>query len=176
MNPRLASAWTRFPLSLAALALAAACLSACAGPSLDAAYPVAPVTAAVLAPPAVEDKAPSFAETGLASWYGKTRKLKRTASGEMLANGDLTAAHRSLPMNTLVRVTNLANGTSILVRINDRGPFVSGRVIDVSRNAATQLGMKDAGVAPVRIEVYAADQPAKKTAKSTTIANGFAAN
>jgi rare lipoprotein A len=71
---------------------------------------------------------------------------------------DLTAAHRSLPLATIARVTNLNNGLWILVRINDRGPYVAGRVIDLSRGAATVLDMKNDGVAPVRVEVFDADQ------------------
>jgi len=110
-------------------------------------------------PPVVEEQLPtSFLQEGLASWYAGTRKHKRTASGELMANNALTAAHRSLPMGTMVRVTNLNNGVSILVRINDRGPFIAGRVIDLSPGAAAWLGMKAAGVAPVRLEVDDADQ------------------
>lgn len=117
-----------------------------------AAYPTSPV---------VQERLPSFAESGLASWYRATRKMKRTANGEHLSKTDLTAAHRTLPMDTMVRVTNLDNGSTVLVRINDRGPFVAGRVIDVSPGAASVLGMKDAGVAHVRLEVREADQPVK---------------
>jgi rare lipoprotein A len=71
---------------------------------------------------------------------------------------ELTAAHRSLPLHTMVRVTNLDNDLTVLVRINDRGPFTRGRIIDISHNAALQLGMAKAGVAEVRIEVFNSDQ------------------
>jgi len=146
--------------AFAALAVTVA-LSACAAPepmdteSLPPHVVAAPVTAVS------KEKLASFTETGIASWYGKTRHTKRTASGEKLTNTAMTAAHRSLPMNTRVRVTNLANGTSVVVRINDRGPYVHGRVIDLSPAAASELGMKHDGVAPVRIEVFASDQTTK---------------
>ncbi|GAC1496430.1 MAG: hypothetical protein NVS2B14_10340 [Chamaesiphon sp.] len=81
----------------------------------------------------------SSSGSGLASWYG--------------AGGGLTAAHRSLPFGTRVRVTNLNNNRSVVVRINDRGPFIGGRVIDVSGAAASELGMIDSGTAPVSLEV-----------------------
>jgi len=97
---------------------------------------------------------PSFSQFGLASWYGEAFHLRRTASGEPFDMNDLTAAHRFLPLNTVVRVTNLNNGRSVLVRINDRGPYVRGRTIDLSRYAAKQLGMKNTGLAPVRIDVF----------------------
>ncbi len=86
---------------------------------------------------------------GLASWYGKGRG---TASGERFDRRAMTAAHRFLPFQTRVRVTNKRNGRSVIVRINDRGPFVRGRIIDVSEAAAEALGMKRAGVVPVKVE------------------------
>jgi rare lipoprotein A len=101
---------------------------------------------------------PSFTQTGLASWYGRDFHHKATASGERYDMHDMTAAHRSLPLETLVRVTNLSNNRSVVVRINDRGPFMPGRVIDLSRSAAERLGMTKAGIARVRIEVFDADQ------------------
>ena len=91
-------------------------------------------------------------ETGEASYYAQAHHGKRTASGERFDQHALTAAHRTLPFGTQVRVTNLNNERSVVVRINDRGPFVRGRIIDVSRAAAERLGMLRAGVAPVRIE------------------------
>jgi rare lipoprotein A len=93
-------------------------------------------------------------QVGKASWYGARHHGKRTASGERFDQHALTAAHRKLPFGTLVRVTNRANGRSVVVRINDRGPFGGGgRIIDVSHAAAKRLGMVEAGVAPVRVEV-----------------------
>lgn len=90
---------------------------------------------------------------GTASWYGPGFFGNRTASGEVFRPGTLTAAHRSLPFGTRVRVTNLNNGRSAVVRINDRGPFVGSRVIDLGHGAAHQIGLVSSGVAPVRLEV-----------------------
>jgi rare lipoprotein A len=81
-----------------------------------------------------------------------------TASGEPFDMNELTAAHRSLPLHTVVRVTNLDNGRSVKVRINDRGPYLRGRVIDLSAQAARALGMTHDGIASVRLEVYDDDQ------------------
>ncbi|MCI0371484.1 MAG: septal ring lytic transglycosylase RlpA family protein [candidate division NC10 bacterium] len=92
-------------------------------------------------------------EVGLASWYGREHHGKRTASGEPFDMGALTAAHRSLPFGTWVRVTHLTTGQTVTVRINDRGPWVGGRVIDLSRRAAQTLGILGDGVARVRLEV-----------------------
>ena len=91
--------------------------------------------------------------TGQASWYGPGFYGGRTANGDVLRRGDFTAAHRSLPFGTKVRVTNLWNGRSTVVRINDRGPFVGHRVIDIGPGAASHLGLVASGVASVRLEV-----------------------
>ncbi|MFY1019183.1 septal ring lytic transglycosylase RlpA family protein [Ectopseudomonas khazarica] len=91
-------------------------------------------------------------ETGKASYYGQAHHGKRTASGERFDQHALTAAHRTLPFGTRVRVTNLNNERSVVVRINDRGPFVRGRIIDLSRAAAERLDMLRAGVVPVRLQ------------------------
>ena len=85
---------------------------------------------------------------GKASWYAL---FSRTASGEMMNPSLLTAAHRSLPFGTRVEVTNIANGKSVVVRINDRGPFIKGRVMDVSKGAAKKIGMIRSGVARVKV-------------------------
>lgn len=90
---------------------------------------------------------------GLASYYADKYQGHKTASGERFDTARLTAAHRTLPFGTKVRVTNLDNGRSVVVRVNDRGPFVSGRVIDLSPAAAKQLDMLRAGVARVKLEV-----------------------
>ena len=87
---------------------------------------------------------------GMASWYGEGQM---TASGERFDKHKMTAAHRTLPMGTLVRVTNTRNGKSVVVRINDRGPYGHGRIIDLSEAAAKKLDMINAGVAPVTLEV-----------------------
>ncbi len=90
-------------------------------------------------------------QTGMASWYNEQGKL--TADGERYDSTQLTAAHRLLPFNTVVRVTNRENGRSVVVRVNDRGPYVKNRVLDLSEAAAKALDMKTAGVTPVKIEV-----------------------
>lgn len=91
--------------------------------------------------------------TGNASWYGKAFSGRPTASGEPFDPEKMTGAHRTLAFGTWVRVTHLGNGRSVVVRINDRGPFTTGRVIDLSEAAARQLGMIREGVAQVRVEV-----------------------
>ena len=91
--------------------------------------------------------------SGAASWYGGQFHGRKTANGERFNMNELTAAHRSLPFGTKVRVTNQKNGKSVVVRINDRGPFAGGRIIDLSRGAASAVGMLGAGVAPVKLEV-----------------------
>ena len=91
--------------------------------------------------------------SGKASWYGPGFHGRRTANGEVFNSNDLTAAHRSLPFGTKVRVTNMNNGRSVVVRINDRGPFSKGRIIDLSAGAARSINMINSGVAPVRVEV-----------------------
>ena len=90
---------------------------------------------------------------GQASWYGPGFYGNRTASGEVLRPGTLTAAHRTLPFGTRVRVTNLNNGLSAIVRINDRGPFHGNRMLDLAHGAASQLGVVASGVASVKMEV-----------------------
>lgn len=92
-------------------------------------------------------------ETGIASWYGSDFHGRKTANGEFFDKNELTAAHRTLQMPSLVRVTNLENGRSLIVRVNDRGPYKRGRVIDVSERASELLGFKQNGTAKVRLEV-----------------------
>ena len=93
-------------------------------------------------------------QSGLATWYGGGHHGGPTASGERFNKNAMTAAHRSLPMGTRVRVTNERNGRSVIVRINDRGPYGNKRrIIDVSEEAARRLGMIEAGVVPVHVEV-----------------------
>jgi rare lipoprotein A len=98
---------------------------------------------------------PDYDETGVASWYGPSFYGHRTANGETYTAGDLTAAHRTLPMPVNVRVTNLDNGKSLVVRVNDRGPFAKGRIIDLSERAAELLGYKAQGTARVRVQFVA---------------------
>lgn len=90
---------------------------------------------------------------GRASWYGPNFHGKPTANGENYDMNGLTAAHRTLPFNTMVRVDNLDNGRTVIVRINDRGPYVDNRIIDLSRKAAADLGMISAGTASVRLSL-----------------------
>jgi rare lipoprotein A len=94
-----------------------------------------------------------WTETGIASWYGIPYDGRRTSSGEIFDMHALTAAHRTLPFNTWLEVTDLQSGKHVDVRINDRGPFVDGRIIDLSMGAADQLGIVRAGLAKVRLKV-----------------------
>ncbi len=96
---------------------------------------------------------PDYDETGIASWYGPDFHGKMTANGETYDMNALTAAHKTLPMPVNVRVTNLENGRSIVLKVNDRGPFVNGRIIDVSRRGAQLLGFSGTGTAPVRVQI-----------------------
>lgn len=100
-----------------------------------------------------------LADVGEASWYGIEERGRATASGEPMDPGALTAAHRTLPFGTIVEVTALRTGRTVQVRINDRGPFVGGRIIDLSHEAARQLGMLQEGVARVRLQIL--DLPAR---------------
>ena len=93
--------------------------------------------------------------TGIASWYGRQFHGRKTANGELYDMNALTAAHKTLPLSSAVRVTNLENGRSIVLRVNDRGPFVDGRIIDVSRRGAQLLGFQGQGTARVRVSVLA---------------------
>ena len=92
-------------------------------------------------------------QVGTASWYGEQFQGKQTASGELFDMHDFTAAHLSLPLGTFVRVTNLRNGRTVVVRINDRGPVVDGRIIDVSYTVARALDFKERGLQRVRLDV-----------------------
>jgi rare lipoprotein A len=104
-------------------------------------------------PPAPPEPKPN--QTGVASWYGDEWQGRLTASGKPFDEDQLTAAHRTLPLNTRVRVTNLKTGRSVDVTITDRGPYTDGRVIDLSKAAAKKLGMVKRGLVPVRIESVA---------------------
>ena len=95
----------------------------------------------------------NYDKTGVASWYGKQFHGKRTANGEVYNMNALTAAHKTLPMPTYVQVINLENGRSIVVRVNDRGPFVNNRIIDMSKRGAQLLGFEKQGLAKVRVKV-----------------------
>lgn len=97
--------------------------------------------------------------TGYASWYAGKFQGRLTANGEVFDTNELTAAHKTLPFNTIVRVRHERSGLTVDVRINDRGPFVEGRVIDLSRAAAEAIGMTAEGIAPVTLEIVAAPPP-----------------
>jgi len=113
--------------------------------------------------PLDENSAVGFSETGVASWYGPMFQDKQTASGDMYDKYAFTAAHKTLPFGTRVRVTNLENKLTSDVIINDRGPFKSGRIIDVSYAAAKQLNITDSGIANVRIDVIGNNNPVQNT-------------
>jgi rare lipoprotein A len=106
----------------------------------------------------------AYDESGIASWYGPGFHAKYTANGEVYDQNDVTAAHKTLPMPSLVRVTNLDNGRSLVVRVNDRGPFVSGRIIDLSHRSAQLLGVDRVGTAKVRVSILSKESVAIKEA------------
>lgn len=99
------------------------------------------------------------AQEGIASWYGGKFQGRTTANGEIFDTNKFTAAHKSLPFGTMVKVTNLENGRTTIVRINDRGPFIPGRIIDLSRAAAMEIGMTGRGIARVRIDELESNLP-----------------
>ena len=156
------------PLSVSSLLLLAACASQPKQP-VTASRPLPKPTPHVPAGPAVQgvkvgkpyqvfgvtyypadDR--SYDRQGIASWYGPTFHEKATANGEIYNQDDITAAHKTLPMPSWVEVTNLDNGRVLVVRINDRGPFVDGRIIDLSRKSAQLLGVDGPGLARVRVK------------------------
>lgn len=141
-----------FPVSASAPALADdqvdAFATSFAGLGTPTAHKPASDAVDITAIDPADEAAPGLGDpigSGVASYYADKFNGRRTASGEAFSNGAMTAAHRSLPFGTKVRVTNPANGKSVVVRINDRGPFHGGRVIDLSRNAASQLGIVQRG-------------------------------
>ncbi|HEY0148829.1 MAG TPA: septal ring lytic transglycosylase RlpA family protein [Allosphingosinicella sp.] len=151
--------------SLAAVVLAALTASAPAKAINTASVPAVQSLADVVAS-LPEQTAPVFAPAlpepehryevigeGVASYYGKELAGNRTASGERFNPSDLTAAHRSLPLGTKLRVTNKANGDAVIVRVNDRGPFIKSRLIDLSLGAAKEIGMVRTGTARVTVEI-----------------------
>jgi rare lipoprotein A len=108
-------------------------------------------------------------ETGTAGWYGKEYQGKKTASGEVFDMNGFTAAHRTLPLGTVIRVTNLDNFKNVKIKINDRGPFTKSRILDLSYGAAKELGFVAEGTAPVQIEIVdAGREPALYTVQAAT--------
>jgi rare lipoprotein A len=146
-------------LIVAALSLLAACAGGprAGGMSVPVVTDPAPIVSGTMRPYQIRgrwyrpEEQPRYDETGLASWYGDQFNGRPTATGERFDMHALTAAHKTLPLPGLVEVTNLANGRRIVVRVNDRGPFVDGRIIDLSRGSADALGMLQAGVGEVRV-------------------------
>jgi rare lipoprotein A len=143
-------------LAPAMLAAAAMSLCACAGgpaPQYGGRYaesgPPRPYSAVQRRP--YREASPGFEEVGIASWYGAEYQNRPTADGELFDMNRPTAAHKTLPLPCMAEVTNLANGRTVVVRVNDRGPFVDGRVIDLSRAAAKELGFLSTGVTRVRV-------------------------
>jgi rare lipoprotein A len=141
---------------LLTIALIAACAGSRVLPSPIAAVVPSPLPVSEQQPskPSVQEpvQEQNYRETGMASWYGKKLQGKQTANGEVFDMYGLSAAHRTLPLGTVVRVTNLDNFKSITVRINDRGPFLKNRIIDLSYGAAKELGFLSQGTTLVRIE------------------------
>jgi rare lipoprotein A len=116
------------------------------------------------APPTLDDTSgpPVYTETGLASWYGPNYNRRAAADGTVYDQDGMTAAHRTIPMGSTVRITNLTTGQQIYVRITDRGPFVKGRILDLSEGAAKAVGLYRMGVGRVRVEAFehrSADPP-----------------
>jgi peptidoglycan lytic transglycosylase len=122
--------------------------SANAGPQVNTEQPEFPLDAKAL-----------WAETGIASWYGAPYHNRRASNGEVYDMHAMTAAHRTLPLGTIVRVTDIKTGSSALVRITDRGPFIEGRIIDLSQSAAQKIGIVQRGTAEVRIDVLKTPSP-----------------
>jgi len=108
-----------------------------------------------------------FTQTGIASWYGPNFHKKPTANGEIFDKNELTAAHKTLQMPSLIRVTNLENGRSLVLRVNDRGPFSRGRILDVSERGAELLGFKNQGTAKVRIDLL--EEDSRKIARAAQL-------
>ena len=154
------AAWTRGALILALTGLLGACAGFGGGGGGSRAPVVrdpAPIVAGTMRPYQVRGRwyrpaeQPNYDETGMASWYGAQFNGRPTASGERFDMTALSAAHKTLPLPALVEVTNLANGRSAIVRVNDRGPFAENRIIDLSRAAAEEIGLLARGVGEVRV-------------------------
>jgi rare lipoprotein A len=122
---------------------------------------VEPAIREMMEPPLTCQQVEGFTQEGTASWYGRFHQGRPTASGEPYDMNRLTAAHRRLPLGSRVKVTNLENGREAEVLINDRGPFVGGRILDMSAKGAKELGFTNAGTAPIRLEVEACGKEAE---------------
>jgi len=140
-----------FRISLLVIILSALS-SACAEKAVPLPHPPPPPVVAAPSPAPAPGPDQIYRESGTAAWYGKELQGKKTASGEMFDMNALSAAHRTLPLGTIIRVTNLENFKNVKVKINDRGPFIRNRVLNLSLGAARELGFVDQGVARVKIE------------------------
>jgi rare lipoprotein A len=145
-------------LNLGAAIVLVVMTASCAGTldvMLEPDSPTVPAVAAAIAPTTITPTAPTaaaFRQTGTASWYGKDFHGRRTATGDLFDMQGLSAAHRTLPLGSLIRVTNVENNRNITLRVNDRGPFIKSRVIDLTYGAARELGFAAEGTAQVVIE------------------------
>jgi rare lipoprotein A len=167
-------------------------LSGCGHKAANVRVPAAPPLAASSGQPAAEksseatpsetpqeatevdpDAKPVLVETGIASWYGAPYHNRRAANGEIYDMHAMTAAHRTLPLGSIVRVTCIANGSSAVVRITDRGPFIEGRIIDLSQAAAKEIGLVQKGTAMVRVEVLKTPQPIEVGGRWAVQIGGF---
>lgn len=119
------------------------------------------------------DAKPLLVETGIASWYGAPYHNRRASNGEIYNMHAMTAAHCTLPLGSVVRVTNLANDNSVIVRITDRGPFIKGRIIDLSQAAAKQIGLVQRGTGKVRVELLKTPAPVETGGKWAVQIGGF---
>ena len=122
---------------------------------------------------ASRDNHPVEIETGIASWYGAPYHNRRGSNGEVYDMNAMTAAHRTLPLGSIVRVTNAESGKSAVVRITDRGPFIEGRIIDLSQAAAKQIGLVQKGTGRVRVEVLKTPQPIESGGRWAVQLGGF---
>ena len=184
---RIEQAWDSRPAACLSLSLLILGVAGCGHKQVAAYVPPppsapslpSPASAATTAPPApnppsssatpvtadaadlafVARHAPIYVETGTASWYGPPYNRRRGANGEIFDQNMLSAAHRTLPMGSLLRVTNVATGQASVMRVTDRGPFVPGRVLDLSVASAKSIGVWQPGTATVRIEVFEAPKP-----------------
>ena len=157
-------------------------LPGCSHRPATVAVPPAPPTVAQSGPkvtansPELEisaDTKPLFIETGIASWYGAPYHNRRGSNGEVYDMHAMTAAHRTLPLGSIVRVTNLQSQQSAIVRITDRGPFIQGRILDLSEAAAKKIGMLERGTARVQIEVLKTPVPLSNAGRWAVQIGGF---
>jgi len=129
------------------------------------------------APPRVAETSPAdkpvFVETGIASWYGAPYHNRRGSNGEIYDMHAMTAAHRTFPLGSVVRVTSLSSGNAVVVRITDRGPFINGRIIDLSKAAAEKIGLVPKGIGEVRVELLNSPQPLDSGGRWAVQIGGF---